>query len=273
MLIDTKVMLHGKLRSDHAAAISPLHEGFLYGHGLFETIKVVAGRPVFLPAHHARLVASARALDLPYALTLDALRERILTLVNANSLDEGSVKVVVFNQEDETGELILTRPIVYSAETYARGFRLQTRRTGQRINGLSGHKTLNYLENIRARRAAIAAGCDEMLFIDAVGQVVEGAGTNLFVVRDGVALTPPLSVGPLPGIARGLVLALLGPDRAREAPVDIALLHDATEVFVTNALMGVMPVSRIENHDYDLAKNPFTRALQKNYRAAELKNT
>ena len=129
------------------------------------------------------------------------------------------------------------------------------------------------LENIRARRAAIAAGCDEMLFIDATGQVIEGAGTNLFVVRDGIALTPPLSVGPLPGIARGLVLALLGPERSREAPIDIALLHDATEVFVTNALMGVMPVSRIENHDYDVLKNPFTRALQENYRVAERKNT
>ena len=273
MPIDTKVILNGHLRSDHAATISPLHEGFLYGHGLFETIKVIAGRPVFFSAHHARLTASARAIDLPCTLPLDDLRERILTLINANALREGSVKVAIFNQEDETGELIMTRPLVYSAETYARGFRLQTRRTGQRINSLSGHKTLNYLENIRARRAAIAAGCDEMLFIDATGQVIEGAGTNLFVVRDGIALTPPLSVGPLPGIARGLVLALLGPERSREAPIDIALLHDATEVFVTNALMGVMPVSRIENHDYDVLKNPFTRALQENYRVAERKNT
>ena len=273
MPIDTKVMLNGKLRSDHAAAISPLHEGFLYGHGLFETIKIVEGRPVFLPAHHARLTASALALDLPYALPLAELRGRILAVVNANALREGSTKVVVFNQEDSAGELIVTRPIVYSAETYARGFRLQTRRTGQRINDLSGHKTLNYLENIRARRAAIAAGCDEMLFIDSSGHVIEGAGTNIFIVRDGVALTPPLSAGPLPGIARAQVLALLGPDRAREAPVDIALLHNATEVIVTNALMGVMPVSRIENHAYDLAKNPFTRALQENYRAAERTNT
>jgi branched-subunit amino acid aminotransferase/4-amino-4-deoxychorismate lyase len=272
MPIDTKVMLNGKLRSDHAAAISPLHEGFLYGHGLFETIKVVARRPVFLAAHHARLTASAGALELPYAVPLEVLRERIRDVINANGLTHGCVKVVLFNQGDTTGELIATRALVYSPETYARGFRLQTRRTGRRINSLSAHKTLNYLENIRARRAALAAGCDETLFIDDAGQAIEGAGTNLFIVRAGVAFTPPLARGPLPGIARAQVLGLLGPDRAREADIDVAQLHAADEIFVTNALMGVMPVSRIDNQTYDLARNPFTRALLDAYRAREQPN-
>ncbi|MBW8782428.1 MAG: aminotransferase class IV family protein [Verrucomicrobia bacterium] len=272
MPIDTKVMLNGKLRSDHAATISPLHEGFLYGHGLFETIKVVARRPVFLAAHHARLTASAGALELPYAVPLEVLRERIRDVLNANDLTQGCVKVVLFNQGDTTGELIATRALAYSPETYARGFRLQTRRTDRRLNSLSAHKTLNYLENIRARRAALAAGCDEMLFIDDTGQAIEGAGTNLFIVRGGVAFTPPLARGPLPGIARAQVLGLLGPDRAREADIDVAQLHAADEIFVTNALMGVMPVSRIDDQIYDLARNPFTRALLDAYRAREQPN-
>ena len=268
MPTDTKVMLDGKLCSGHSARISPLHEGFLYGHGLFETIKVRDGRPLFLAAHHARLTASGHALELPYKLPLDKFRERLLKVISANSVAHGSAKVTLFNQGETLGELITTREFTYSPETYARGFRLQTRPTGRRVSGLSGHKTLNYLENIRARRAALAAGYDEALFIDTTGEVIEGAGTNLFIVRDGVALTPPLASGPLPGIARAQVLALLGYARARETVITTADLLAATEVFVTNALLGVMPVSRIDERALPIPQ-PFTSDLQAAYRTRE----
>jgi len=266
--VDFKVMQNGKLCSGHSVKISPLHEGFLYGHGLFETIKVHAGRPVFLAAHHARLTASGLALDLPYKLPADKLRERLLKVIAANDVAHGSAKVTLFNQGDTLGELITTREHVYSPETCARGFRLQTRPAGRRVSGLTSHKTLNYLENIRARRAALAAGFDEALFIDTTGEVIEGAGTNLFIVRDGVALTPPLASGPLPGIARAQVLALLGPDRARETVITTADLLAASEVFVTNALMGVMPVSRIDDRDLPISQS-FTRDLQAAYHTRE----
>ncbi|HTJ78462.1 MAG TPA: aminotransferase class IV [Rariglobus sp.] len=268
-LVDHKVMQNGKLRSGHSVKISPLNEGFLYGHGLFETIKIVSGRPAFLSAHHARLTTSAHALDLPYQLPLDELRERLLTLSKANDLKNGSAKVTLFNDGDFLGELITVRAFTYSPETYARGFRLKTRPTGRRIAGLTGHKTLNYLENIRARRAAIAAGFDETLFIDTTGEAIEGAGTNLFIVRDGVALTPPLSSGPLPGIARAQVLALLSPNRAREAVITAADLHTANEAFVTNALLGVMPVALIDTHTFPTVPGPFTGELQTTYRTRE----
>lgn len=266
--VDYKVMQNGKLCSGHSVKISPLHEGFLYGHGLFETIKVHDGRPVFFAAHHARLTASAHALDLPYQLPLATLRERLLTVIKVNDLTHGSAKITVFNDGDTLGELITTRAFAYSAETYARGFRLQTRPTGRRVSGLTGHKTLNYLENIRARRAALAAGHDEALFLDTTGEVIEGAGTNLFIVRDGVAHTPPLASGPLPGIARAQVLSLLGPARARETVITAADLDTAPEIFVTNALLGIVPVSRLDARDLPIPQ-PFTRDLQTAYRARE----
>ncbi len=268
IISDVKVMLDGKLRSSFFARISPQNEGFLYGHGLFETIKIQAGRPLFLAAHHARLTASAHALDLPYKLPLEKLRERFAKIIKATDVKNGSAKLTVFNNGDTIGELITTREFLYSPETYTRGFRLQTRPTGQRVSGLSGHKTLNYLENIRARRAALAAGHDEALFIDTNGTVIEGAGTNLFIVRDGVALTPPLASGPLPGIARAQVLSLLGYARAREAVITTADLLAAPEVFVTNALLGVMPVSRIDDRTLVIPQ-PFTRDLQAAYRTRE----
>ena len=264
------VLLDNVLQPAAEARISALSEGFLYGHGVFETIKVRNANPAFLADHHARLTASARALDLPCSLDLDTLRDRIHRIIVANHLNEGSAKVVLFhNDPAPTGELISTREGLYAAETYSRGFRLRTVFSGERTGSLSDHKTLNYLTNIRAKRAAVAAGFDEALFITPAGIVLEGATTNVFAVRGGVALTPALACGPLPGTARARVIALLGPDRVREGLLTRAELEHADELFVTNALLGVMPVSRCDDCRLDLNRTPFTQTLRSAYRALE----
>lgn len=275
------VLLDNTLLPPDAAHIPATSEGFLFGHGVFETIKVINSRPAFLAQHHARLTASARDLDLPYATSLDDLRERILRLISANGLMNGSAKVVLFHSESDTnraadavssatGELILTRANPYSPDTYTRGFRLRTVATSERVHTLSSHKTLNYLANLRAKRAALAAGFDEPLFVTTpAGVVIEGATTNLFAVRDGVVLTPPLSAGPLPGIARAEVLRLIGTDRSRESLLTADDLQHADELFVTNALLGVMPVARIDDRVLDLARAPVTQGLLAAYRRHE----
>ncbi|MEZ0217666.1 MAG: aminotransferase class IV [Rariglobus sp.] len=262
------VLLDNVLLPASAAHIPATSEGFLYGHGIFETIKITASRPAFLAHHHARLTASARALDLSYAVSLDTLRERLARVIAANALTEGSAKIVLFALDEiTTGELISTKANPYPSETYARGFRLQTVFTGERTGALSAHKTLNYLANIRAKRAALAAGFDEPLFLTPAGIVVEGATTNIFAVRDGIAHTPSLASGPLPGIARAQVLALLGPTLARESLLTHDDLRHASEIFVTNALLSVMPVTQID--DRPLAIGPVTRSLTASYLSLE----
>lgn len=264
------VLLDNMLQPGIAARVPALSEGFLYGHGVFETIKVHGGHPAFLADHHARLTSSARALDLPYALDLGTLRDRLHRVIVANHLTDGSAKVVLFHNETApTSELICTSEKRYPADTYARGFRLRTVFSGERTGSLSEYKTLNYLVNIRAKRAAVAAGFDEPLFITPAGIVIEGATTNVFAVRGGVALTPALACGPLPGTARARVLALLGPDRVREGVLTRTELDHADEIFVTNALLGVMPVSRCDDRALDLNCTPFTDALREAYHALE----
>lgn len=258
--MSARVLLDNILLPASAAHIPAASEGFLYGHGVFETVKITSGRPAFLAQHHARLAASARALDLAYAVSLDSLRERLRRVIAANTLAEGSAKIVLYGRDPATtGELITTRPHAYPPETYTRGFRLRTVFTGERTGTLSGHKTLNYLANIRAKRAAAAAGFDEPLFLTPAGIVIEGATTNFFVVRDGVAHTPSLASGPLPGTARARVLALLGPARARETLLTHADLRHADEAFVTSALLGVMPVAAIDDRAF--AIGPVTRTV------------
>ena len=262
------VLLNNVLLPASAAHIPATSEGFLYGHGVFETIKVTASRPAFLAQHHARLTASARALDLPYAVSLDTLRERLARVITANALTDGSARITLFSADPATtGELITVKANAYPPETYTRGFRLHTVFTGERTGALTAHKTLNYLANIRAKRGSLAAGFDEPLFLTPAGIVIEGATTNVFIVRDGIVHTPSLAGGPLPGIARAQVLALLGPTRARESLLTHDDLRHSPELFVTNALLGVMPVTQID--DRTLPVGPVTQALASDYHALE----
>ena len=254
----SQAMLNGRLFATEALRVSPLGDGFMFGHGLFETIKVQGGKPVFFEDHHARLARSSTELGLGLVPPTDALRERCDQVIAANQLTNGSLKLVIFQDESAVGELILTRDGLYPAESYTRGFRLRTVGGQARAGAQFAHKTLNYLHNITAKREAVAAGFDEALFVDENENLLEGAASSIFVVKEGRVLTPPTDGRILPGVARRRVILSLG-DRVREASVSLNELNEADEVFVTNALLGVMPVAQVDGQSYDLARNPVTR--------------
>jgi len=257
-------LLNGALVATDEARVSPLGDGFMFGHGLFETIKIRRGQPRFFGDHNARLARSAEMLGLGGIFSRAELRSHCHGVIAANQLVDGSIKVVLFQDKETTGELILARRGLYPEELYTRGFRLQLR-VGQARSGTQyAHKTLNYLHNLTAKREALAAGFDEALFVDENENLLEGATSNVFVVLGRQVVTPPTDGRILPGVARGRVLRLLG-KRAAEVPVSLGRLEEATEVFVTNALLDVMPVSRIGERSFDLAKNPVTRLLQARY--------
>lgn len=253
-----QLVWNGRLASAGEARISPLSEGFMYGQGLFETIKVLRSRPVFFDRHFARLRAGTKELGLDFRTGENELRERCVQCLAANHLAEGGLKIMVFQEGEGVGELIAARADSYSKIKYENGFSLKTFAGVRHGGGLFAWKTLNYLENVRARRAAQAAGADEALFIGANRLVLEGAATNVFVVIGGEVLTPPADGCILPGIARRRILQLGG---VRETPLLASLLFEADEVFVSNALLGIMPVSAIDEKRYDLSRNPVTRSL------------
>lgn len=268
-MTDSWVILNGQRLPAAEARVSPLSDGFLFGLGLFETIKVLEGRVLFLTRHFDRLRRGAAELGLPLPTALDALRARCDECVAANELRDGALKLVLFQDTRGVSELILTRPATYSPAHYARGFQLTAMSASRRTDRISGLKSLNYLTCILAKRAAQSAGYDEALFVDADGRVLEGSTTNVFVVKHGVALTPPLDHGVLPGIARSHVLRLLGGQNAREEIIPASLVTTADEVFVTNSLLGVMPVAGLDAHPYDLSANPVTKAAMVAYRKFE----
>jgi branched-subunit amino acid aminotransferase/4-amino-4-deoxychorismate lyase len=264
------VLLNGRLLAAGEARVSPLGDGFMFGLGLFETIKVLNGRPVFFSDHFERLRRSAGELGLAFTVSVAELRVRCEQCLSANGLGEGSLKVVVFQDADGPSELIATREKTYLPEHYERGFALKTFLAGQREGKLFGLKTTNYLGNLQAKQAAKAAGCDEGLFIDSAGLILEGATSNVFVVKGGEVLTPPLDGRLLPGIARHRVLQLL--KNGRECAVPAQLLSGADEVFVTNALLGVMPVAAVDQQRYNLNHNPVTKSLMEAYQRLQLQS-
>lgn len=254
-------MFNGAVVATDALKVSPLGSGFMFGEGVFETVRVQDSRSILLDAHHARLTASVGSFGAAPTSSLSELQGRCRQVITANSLVSGSVKIVVFKDTVGWSEMILARSATYAAERYKTGFRVQTVPCDQRIGALHALKSLNYLPNIRAKRSAVAAGFDEAVFFNPQGHVLEGATTNVFIVKDGVIGTPPLKSGILPGVMRARVIQMLGPAAIRECDVTLDELLQADEVFVTNTLLGVMPVALVDATTYDLGGNTTTRSL------------
>lgn len=261
MPIAPHVLLDGQILPAAQARVSALCDGFLFGHGAFETVRTHRGRPLLFSAHHARLAAACSALNLAEPAPAPELADRVTRLLASVRLPDAAVKIVRYRELNRTAELITARALPYSAPDYLRGFRVMTLRQGERDGRLTGLKTLNYLENRLARETARAADFDEAVFVSPAGLVLEGSSTSVFLVKDGHAHTPPLSSGVLPGVARARVLALIGPERAHETAFTLEELLAADEVFLTNALMGVMPVSTLDAHKFR-PHSPETTALR-----------
>lgn len=247
-----------ELLESAALRVSPLGDGFMYGHGLYETVRALGGRPAFLERHLARLAEAAATLALDQPTTADEYRERFARLAQANALADGAFKLVRFRDElGGVGEFLLSRASSYTAEQYTRGFRVRTVRAPR--GALQGLKSLSYLGAMRAKQAARAEGFDEVVFTDAAGTLLEGAVTNCFVVVGGRLVTPPLGE-ILPGVARSVVLEIAGA-RAEEGALTPALVAAADEVFLTNAVLGVMPVAELDGRRFAAAPGGITAEI------------
>ncbi len=254
-------MLNGSIVATDALKVSPLGSGFMFGEGIFETVRVLGARPMLFEAHHGRLAAALDGLNAGPASTSVELSARCGQVIAANSLVNGSLKIVVFHETAGWSEMILARPAAYAAARYEAGFRLTTVAGDLRVDPLHALKSLNYLANFHAKRTAVAAGFDEAVFFDPHQRVMEGATTSVFIVKDREVSTPPLQRGILPGVMRACVLQMSGPPAIRECDVTLEELRRADEVFVTNALLGIMPVAQVDATAYDLSRNSITRAL------------
>jgi len=278
-----KVWLNGELIDWDAARVSAMDAGFLHGVGLFETLRAYNGRIFRLEAHYERLRRSATALRLPLLPDAERFRRALEEVLAANGLSDARLRLTVTpgrtQRPDDSGmpvtpTILATATAVsaYPREFYEKGMTVLISAYRQsKGDPLAGHKTTSYWPRLTALREAHEAGCGEALWFTPENLLAEACMSNIFVVRGDVIQTPPLDTPVLPGIVRNLILELAARDgrTAREARLTIHDLLDADEVFLTNSVMEVMPVCRVERRAIGTEKpGPVTAWAADQYRAA-----
>ena len=216
-----------------------LDEGYSFGLGLFETILFYKGKPIFLDEHLARINKSITDLELKIEkLKKDEVFQYLNN--NKNTLEYEVLKIVL----SEKNRLFLKREYTYTEKDYQRAFSLnisEVRRNESSI--FTFHKTLNYGDNILEKRKSKKMGYDEPIFLNSKNQITEGATSNIFVIVQDKIYTPKLSCGLLNGIVRQYIISNYD---VIEKEIDIKFLNNADEIFLTNSLFGIMPVSNLE---------------------------
>jgi 4-amino-4-deoxychorismate lyase len=219
-------------------------EGYWFGIGAFETLFLHRGTPVFLEEHLERLAEACIVLDLLSREEKEAwirsCKKEVLEEQKAGPAGDSVLKIAV----SEKNFCMTRREYPYREEQFRRGFRLcraEARRN--ETSFLTRLKTLNCADNILARRAAAKAGYDEAVFLNSRGEICEGSSTNIFFAAEGEIVTPPLSCGLLDGILRQYVMRIRP---VRERVVTPEMVPEFQEIFVTNSLLGIMPVREFD---------------------------
>jgi branched-chain amino acid aminotransferase len=245
--------VNGRFVPEAQASVSIFDRGFLYGDGVFETMRVYGGRIFRAVEHMERLFAGLRALNIESALSPEELRAVYRVLAEMNGVREGVARM--YQTRDST--VVTVRALTPVPQT------LTAIVSAMRVDSqLSQYKTANRLPYILAQQQAANQGADEAVLLNAAGRVVEFAASNLFVVKDGRLFTPPLSDGPLPGITRHAVLTLATEQgiRVQEKSFGPEFLDTADEVFATNSLIEIASVVTWSR------RNDITTRLQHAYR-------
>ena len=253
-----KVYLNGKIIDADKATVAVTDSSYLYGIGLFETMRAVNGKVFRLTDHLRRLNHSAEALSVFNSYTDEQIAQAIDKLLLVNEVTEARLRLELSNgpiQTDGTAStnLLITAPVFtpYPADYYDKGVRVIL--TDFRQNSkdpYAGHKTTCYGPRLMALKNAHEKLAAEALWFTTENTLAEGCISNVFLVKDGALYTPPVSTPILGGIARKTVLEIAETENieCHEQPLGVDDLLGADEVFLTNVIMEVLPVIAVEAH-------------------------
>lgn len=276
--------LNGRFVDVAKATISPLDRGFLFGEGLFETWRTYRGRPYGIRDHLARMAGSARSIGIPFDPD-EPWEERCIELARRNRMLErdGAVRMTITrgrgpvtllaDRTEAPTTLMLFRPLEATlGEAKSKGVAVQMVSVGTGVSEKWRQvKSLNYLPAILAKREAKKHGCFEAVYHTegrGGGTVLEGATSNVFMVRRGVLRTAPISAGLLPGVTRRKTLRLARRlVTVKEERYTVRDLLAADEIFLTGSGIEVVPVVRVGRARVGSGKpGPVTLEIQRMYR-------
>jgi branched-chain amino acid aminotransferase len=277
------IYVNGTIAPAGQAVVPVLDHGFLYGEGVYETLRTYRRRPFLFDRHMARLRKSAGMMALDVPLTDREFLDRVeRTMAAHEGFDEAYIRILLTRG---VGELtyslaacptptlvIIVKPLpVQPARTFTDGIRVALvsirRNHPDALN--PAIKSNNLLNNALAMQEAYRSGAEEALMQNQAGEIVECSQSNVFAVRGGRALTPPLDAGLLPGITREFVLEIMqelgiGGGEQRLTPADFS---SADEAFITGTTREITPVVAIDGRPVGAGvPGPVTRRLLARFR-------
>jgi len=274
-----KVYINGRIVPSKLACVSVFDRGLNYGDGLFETMKAKEGRVFLLKEHLQRLKRGAEILNIP-SPPFGEMEKAIKKLLKINNLSgkEANIKIILTRGEDMGGHLPQKKPkptLIITVKPLETERIKRMRERGVKAVLLKdftyfppeGIKSLNYLMNVLGKMEASKKGAYEGIFVKG-GKILEGTSTNIFIVKGGVLKTPPLK-SILPGITRKIVIELVKTINipAKETPVSSSELKRSDEAFITNSIIGIVPLTRVDSFRIGSGKRgKITKLLQESLR-------
>src|SRR5881628_2650676 len=276
------IYLNDRFVPNEEAVVSVFDHGFLYGDGVFETLRAYRGRIFQLTEHLARMERSASAVGMALPVTRERLADLVRESLTRNKLTDAYLRITVSRGLGEIGLdpalcknptlVVIAKPFEpYPESFYTDGVSVAVVQTRRNLpEALPPHvKSLNYLNNILAKMEATALGAYDAVLLNHQGEVTEGTTSNVFVALGGRLLTPASDCGILAGITRNVVLRLA---RELEIPTEetrltAADLPIADECFLTNTTVEVLPVTQVDGQSIGEGRpGEITRRLHASFR-------
>ncbi len=257
-----EIFINGQFYPKADAKISVYDHGLLYGDGVFEGMRAYSGNVFRLAAHLDRLYESAKAIMLTIPMSREEMADAVRETLKHNSLSDAYIRLVVTRGAGSLGidptrtsnpqVIIIADHIeLYPKELYENGLEIITAATiRNHPAALSPRiKSLNYLNNVMAKLEGKRAGCLEALMLNHRGEVAECTGDNIFILRRGKLITPPIDAGILEGITRNAVieLAQAAGMEVQEIPFTRYDIYVADECFLTGSAAEVIPVIKLDD--------------------------
>ena len=257
------IIYNNKVVSSKDTCINHTDRGFTLGHGLFETILVKKGTFPALEYHWERLVSSAPILGIVLPFSYEELKSMLAALIIQNNLQDklASARVTITHGEAARGLLPILSPnpnfIIAAFETEIPNDKpfsaciVNTRKNEH--TAASKVKTISYMDNILAKQEAMKRGYDEAILLNTVSNVADGSISNVFIVKEQHIFTPPVSDGALLGVVRAILMKEFFREFSIiEKSISPAEIKQADEIFLTNALMGIKPIHRLDDTEFSV---------------------
>lgn len=260
------IYIDGKFMKADQELVESLAPGVLKVKGVFETMRVYQKVPFAFEKHFLRMIQGLRVLKVVFKISPDYLSKMINQLLKKSRLSNGRLRIQIWKEKDKVRLAVLVWPLQKYSQKF---YKAKVSDVAQNKNYRSHVKTLFYAHFRQALQEARDEGYDEAILLNDKKQIVEGAHTNVFMVKDSVIFTPAISCGCLNGVTRDLVLSCAKQIsiQVRESRIPISQFLKADEIFVTNSMIEIKPLIQVQHHKITQSNmGPVTQKILSQFR-------